>query len=782
MGAAASKPVSRAGSVVVWVARFLVQQPVALARLVARIVLWMWGFKSFDWGGGIDAAGLVAHARQAGVGRATALLLWRVLGLVLRAFKFITAPDVVVRQLISVIILQTGFEGARWCWRAAQDRLGTRFGLARHRASLDALYARLRRARNYQEWKAAAQLLDSAEGKDEWKHNNVSEYFDYRHLQSNMVKYMDLQRRGDAARLMWHLRAELHRKTFGLANPELHSVCRVGSKQIIEHYMQTVASALDYVCDVNAEAEPRESILAKLEFFNETRHAYGKSALLLSGGATMGLYHLGVIQALLKEGLLPRVISGSSAGSIITAVIGTRTDEELRTVLEKGTMDLTFFGVRSTSEVESSDSWFARCWRSVRVALPMPVQIAVNEVGRIVPRWIKSRTLLDIDVLAESLKRNIGEMTFAEAFVKTNRIINITVAPAGSYNMPMLLNYLTAPHVLIWTAAAASCAIPGVFAPVDLLAKDEDGNVVPYLSSGIKWSDGSVAMDLPIARLSELFNVNMFVVSQVNPHARLFTGLELGNGVFAKAIQFLKREVRGYVENLSDVGLMMPLVKTAGRWLVPVLTQRYEGDVTIVPPFALRDVTKLLTNPTRKAFYRYIDIGERCTWEKIPRLYTRCLVEFTLDECVRRLRARLAVPREAGLGRVPSFHTSTSGGALHGLDASRHADAAAALSDIADTSGRGAAAGAILSGSESGASAAGSLSPASGGESDGVVRGLYRSARTRGSHVRFGSALDLSGLDVAGMGVDLTALSQRGGSTPQNRRRRHSSAAVVATP
>lgn len=42
----------------------------------------------------------------------------------------------------------------------------------------------------------------------------------------------------------------------------------------------------------------------------------------LSGGAYMGYYHMGVVKALFQEGLMPRVISGASAGSIITAVIG----------------------------------------------------------------------------------------------------------------------------------------------------------------------------------------------------------------------------------------------------------------------------------------------------------------------------------------------------------------------------------------------------------------------------------------------------------------------------
>jgi hypothetical protein len=55
----------------------------------------------------------------------------------------------------------------------------------------------------------------------------------------------------------------------------------------------------------------------------------------------------------------------------------------------------------------------------------------------------------------------VGLYTFQEAFDKTGRIINITVAPNNNYDPPRLLNYLTAPHVCVWSAAAASCALPG---------------------------------------------------------------------------------------------------------------------------------------------------------------------------------------------------------------------------------------------------------------------------------------------------------------------------------
>jgi predicted acylesterase/phospholipase RssA len=54
------------------------------------------------------------------------------------------------------------------------------------------------------------------------------------------------------------------------------------------------------------------------------RHALGRSALLLSGGAIMGMYHIGVVQTLMEADCMPKIIAGSSAGSIIASVIATR--------------------------------------------------------------------------------------------------------------------------------------------------------------------------------------------------------------------------------------------------------------------------------------------------------------------------------------------------------------------------------------------------------------------------------------------------------------------------
>ena len=68
----------------------------------------------------------------------------------------------------------------------------------------------------------------------------------------------------------------------------------------------------------------------------------------------------------------------------------------------------------------------------------------------------------NLDSPPQCLIADVGLYTFQEAFDKTGRIINITVAPNNNYDPPRLLNYLTAPHVCVWSAAAASCALPGI--------------------------------------------------------------------------------------------------------------------------------------------------------------------------------------------------------------------------------------------------------------------------------------------------------------------------------
>lgn len=55
----------------------------------------------------------------------------------------------------------------------------------------------------------------------------------------------------------------------------------------------------------------------KRSFLKSIYKNYGRTALCLSGGAGFGYYHLGVVRALLQAGILPTVITGTSAGALM---------------------------------------------------------------------------------------------------------------------------------------------------------------------------------------------------------------------------------------------------------------------------------------------------------------------------------------------------------------------------------------------------------------------------------------------------------------------------------
>jgi predicted acylesterase/phospholipase RssA len=146
-----------------------------------------------------------------------------------------------------------------------------------------------------------------------------------------------------------------------------------------------------------------------------------------------------------------------------------------------------------------------------------------NTVGQLLRHMLLKGTLQDHTVLQDRLRRILGDLTFAEAYQRSGRILNVMVSAADTREPPRLLNYLTAPNVLIWSAVACSSAFPFLYVPQQLLARDSRGQVVPFIAQTAgemqrRWRDGSLEEDLPMRGLSEMFNVNYFVVSQCNPY------------------------------------------------------------------------------------------------------------------------------------------------------------------------------------------------------------------------------------------------------------------------
>ena len=54
----------------------------------------------------------------------------------------------------------------------------------------------------------------------------------------------------------------------------------------------------------------------------------------------------------------------------------------------------------------------------------------------------------------------------------------MAVSPADTNEPARILNYLTAPNVIIWSAVSCSSAFPFLYLPQDLLARDATGDMV----------------------------------------------------------------------------------------------------------------------------------------------------------------------------------------------------------------------------------------------------------------------------------------------------------------
>ena len=119
-----------------------------------------------------------------------------------------------------------------------------------------------------------------------------------------------------------------------MGNEQLYQRCFDGTKDLIEQYVDEVVYQLNYI---SVEDETSFALEDKIQMFASIRQSFGRSALLLSGGGGLGVYHLGVLRVLLQHRLLPRVISGSSVGSLVAAVVCVTPDDELEQLLQGDT-------------------------------------------------------------------------------------------------------------------------------------------------------------------------------------------------------------------------------------------------------------------------------------------------------------------------------------------------------------------------------------------------------------------------------------------------------------
>jgi TAG lipase/lysophosphatidylethanolamine acyltransferase len=231
------------------------------------------------------------------------------------------------------------------------------------------------------------------------------------------------------------LRSGLLRNLGNITSTKLFTHAYAGTKLLIDDYITQVALSIQYVASVQpAPIHPGGfTSQAKLELLHDTRQAFGRTTLLLQGGSAFGLCHLGVVKALHLQGLLPRIITGTAAGAMIAALVGIHSEDELLPLLDGAGIDLSAFERRKKAlggdGSGDGQSWFGTFYRRMK-------------------RLVQKGYLFDVGVLEECVRANVGDLTFEEAYARSKRILNITVATTGKNGTPNLLNYLTAPNVV----------------------------------------------------------------------------------------------------------------------------------------------------------------------------------------------------------------------------------------------------------------------------------------------------------------------------------------------
>ena len=176
-----------------------------------------------------------------------------------------------------------------------------------------ALERRMRAASSYAQWRELAEQLDALEGNDRWRADPASPLYEGAALEACSRDLSEMLARVDVFRLMFRLRGGIARGRHGLLHPALFAHAHAGTKHAVERYNATVVRALE-VCATSSKASvagrgrgggagggapdasaggggagagaPQQQVEhvpteVRLAFFNETRHAYGRTALLL---------------------------------------------------------------------------------------------------------------------------------------------------------------------------------------------------------------------------------------------------------------------------------------------------------------------------------------------------------------------------------------------------------------------------------------------------------------------------------------------------------------------
>jgi hypothetical protein len=154
---------------------------------------------------------------------------------------------------------------------------------------------------------------------------------------------------------------------------------------------------------------------------------------------------------------------------------------------------------------------------------------------RKIVRLFTRGALIEMETLREFLKQACGDMTFRESYEQNGWIINIVVC-GDHHEEYKVLNYMSAPHVLIWSASLASCSFPFVFKPSKILCKDSYGKIREWL---------------PISKIP----VNQAKSLWMEPWAKIYPKERWLSCLMLTTSSYLKQTLSSYTSSIRDAGI-----------------------------------------------------------------------------------------------------------------------------------------------------------------------------------------------------------------------------------
>ncbi|KAG2230098.1 hypothetical protein INT48_004360 [Thamnidium elegans] len=493
-------------------------------------------------------------------------------------------------------------------WSAMSDQFFTR--TTKVNSKNERYIHKINRAKTFEEWNHAAKELDKLEGLTQWIEDPKSNDYDWKLLQKRIeeiecVRQLDNNRKS----MIFTLKLSLTRNLGDMGNPTLYTKTRVGTKKLISDYTDNIIKQLNWIGDNSTDLTLKE----KHDYFMNLRQGYGRTALLLSGGGTLGIAkYEKYVETMINARLLPRIISGASTGSIMASMICTLNEQDRIKIL--------------------NSPWSIPLKVFERPEFPESPLLRVN-------RYLLEGNLYDPNILKSVLIDQFGDITFQEAYNKSRLILNITVSSSSLFDMPRVLNYITAPNVV---SRLVKCVLPLFYPAQEIYMKIKTGDLIPWTTTVDKYRDGSIDNDLPLKKISELFSVNNFIVVQLNPHVAPFihkghsepSTLRTGINFF---LRLVKEEFQHRFLQLKELGISPNGIMR----LENVLSQRYLGDITIAPELSYKDIRRILSNPDFESANKFIERGERATWPKMTKIKYSLKVELAIDAAIYKLRSRL---------------------------------------------------------------------------------------------------------------------------------------------